>query len=185
MSSLYYAGVGSRKINASMFYKMQGISRDLYSLGYTLRSGGAEGSDRAFESGLEEPTNIQSMCKEIYLPWKRFNGNKSVLYPKNLDKWKEAEFIAEQHHPRWKDLSYQSRAFHTRNVFQVLGKDLKTPSKFIMCYTENGSGKGGTGQAIRVARTFGIEVFDLGSGPLIEHFGMTYAHDVARKHYNT
>ena len=34
-------------------------------------------------------------------------------------------------------------------------------SKFVICWTKNGKGTGGTGQAIRIAKGFGIPVFDL------------------------
>jgi hypothetical protein len=32
----------------------------------------------------------------------------------------------------------------------------------VICYTPNGQGGGGTGQAIRIARDHGIEIHDLG-----------------------
>jgi hypothetical protein len=44
----------------------------------------------------------------------------------------------------------------------VLGLDLETPSKFIICWTKNGKGQGGTGQALRIAKEYGIPIFDAG-----------------------
>ena len=45
-----------------------------------------------------------------------------------------------------------------RNVFQVLGADLKTPTEFIICWTDK---YGGTQQALRIAKSFSIPVFNL------------------------
>jgi hypothetical protein len=39
---------------------------------------------------------------------------------------------------------------------------LNDPVSFIVCYTPGGSGQGGTGQALRVARAYNIPVTDLG-----------------------
>lgn len=43
----------------------------------------------------------------------------------------------------------------TRNGYQVLGKDLNTPSEYLICYS---NGKGGTQQAIRIAEDININV---------------------------
>ena len=55
-----------------------------------------------------------------------------------------------------------------RNALQVLGTDGQTPVDFIMCWTPNGSGSGGTGQAIRIARALNIPVFDLGHQRILD-----------------
>lgn len=49
-----------------------------------------------------------------------------------------------------------------RNSYQILGLDLNTPSNFVICWTKNGKGSGGTGQAIRIARAYNIPIFDAG-----------------------
>lgn len=84
----YYAGIGSRNTPADILDLMTHLARRLDSRGYTLRSGGADGADAAFERGAM----------------------------------------------------------------------LDTPSEFILCWTEHGSGKGGTGQALRIAATYNIPV---------------------------
>ena len=48
-----------------------------------------------------------------------------------------------------------------RNCYQVLGKDLETPSEFIICWTKDGQATGGTGQALRIAKKNNIPVFNL------------------------
>ncbi len=60
-----------------------------------------------------------------------------------------------------------AKKFHARNVQQVLGKNLDTPTKFVVCWTPDGAEQrtsnktGGTGQAIRVAISNNIPVFNL------------------------
>ena len=49
-----------------------------------------------------------------------------------------------------------------RNGYQVLGADLQTPTDFIICYTKDGKGEGGTGQALRIAKDYDIQVCDFG-----------------------
>jgi hypothetical protein len=49
-----------------------------------------------------------------------------------------------------------------RNAMQVLGPDLKTPSKFVICWTLEGKEIGGTSQAIRIAKDFSIPIYNLG-----------------------
>ena len=74
----------------------------------------------------------------------------------------EAFKIAASHHPRWESLRLAAKKLHARNSHQILGWDLKTPCALVLCYTENGSGRGGTGQALRIAKDHGIPILDIG-----------------------
>ena len=58
--------------------------------------------------------------------------------------------------PNWGRLSYGGKKLQTRNVFQVLGADLKTPTEFIICWTDK---YGGTQQALRIAKSFFYSCF--------------------------
>jgi hypothetical protein len=154
--SCYYAGIGSRETPASVqaFFFM--LAGELGDLGWTLRSGGADGADAAFEQGL-----AATHTKEIFLPWRKFNGNVSGLYVPSA----EAFALAEKFHPAWNRCSPAARKLLARNMHQVLGADLSTPVQFIVCWTPEGQGSGGTGQALRLAQDRGIPVFDFGLGP--------------------
>jgi len=105
---------------------------------------------------------------EIFLPWNGFNGHvhnpKSGMYlPKPGNLYNEAVKIASEIHPAWDKLTRGLRALHTRNVFQVLGQDLETPSKFLLCYSKpSGSSiSGGTRTAWEVAKMFGVPCFNM------------------------
>lgn len=149
-----YSGVGSRECPEDVQLVMTNIASILYNKGYTLRSGAANGADRAFQAGCPDPTK-----RHIYLPWKEFNGDDSPLYgvcPKALE-------IASKIHPAWQNCREKARLLHARNVYQVLGRDLNNPSKFLICWTEKGEERGGTRTAIKLAQKYDIPVLNFGS----------------------
>lgn len=161
---IYYAGIGARKTPEDVCRKMFTAGWTMAKLGFCLRSGGAKGADTAFESGAmawfsedsasDEP-NVQPNI-EIYLPFKGFNGNSSPLYGTD----REARMLAKEYHPNWAVLSCLGRDFHARNCYQVLGRDLVSPSSFILCWTPEGKISGGTGQALRIAQDRGIPILN-------------------------
>lgn len=158
----YWTGVGSRTIPADITTLMNQIAQQLGKHNYILRSGGADGSDSAFEQGCD----IVRGQKEIYLPWKNFNNNKSNLY---IIPHKAAEIAAELCGDRWKYLKRPVQYLMSRNVMQVLGQSLNEPSQFLICWTDDGcvdfnqrtKETGGTGQAIALASISHIPIFNL------------------------
>lgn len=157
-----YAGIGSRDTPLNIRLMMREIAATLEQNGYLLRSGGADGADLAFESGVTYDEN-----KEIYLPWNGFNGSKSKLSLDHLfrdpaDPLRDkVERIAIKHHRAWKNCSYGARKMHFRNVFQIYGYDFLNPSEFVICWTKDGKDSGGTGQALRIASSENIPIFNL------------------------
>lgn len=157
----YYTGVGSRETPPDVLGRMTKIARYLDGKGFTLRSGHAPGADTAFEDGARA-------WREIWLPWRGFNGSKSPFFPPHPD----AIETAKRHHPAWSRCSYRAQLLHGRNAHQVLGADLQTPSEFVICWTKDGGPTGGTGTAIRIATASKIPVFNLfhGLDDLKAHF---------------
>jgi hypothetical protein len=149
-----YAGIGSRSTPNEILELFVKIGKFLAERGYVLRSGGANGSDQSFETGC----NRGSGLKEIYLPWSGFEGSSSTLIVKD----QKAYEIAKAHHPYWDNLSQGARKLQARNSHQVLGKDLESPCNFIICWTKKGKGEGGTGQALRIAESNDVPIFDAG-----------------------
>ncbi len=156
MGSKYYTGVGSRETPEYISKLMIQISSKLNQLGYTLRSGGADGADSAFYSKLHK--------SEIFLPWKNFNNSNSDLYLDTLDDTQTAEKLASEIHPAWSTLSSGAKKLHTRNIYQVLGKTLNEPSKFLICWAKvdrQGNPKGGTRTAWMIAKRYNVPCFNL------------------------
>jgi len=149
----YYSGVGSRETPAAVGVAMVQVASFLEEEGYILRSGGAPGADSFFEAGVTNPE-----AKHIYLPKAGMFGNDSKL----IGVCEQALEIAAQIHPMWSRCSPIAKKLHARNVYQVLGKDLKTPSKFLLCWTANGDASGGTRTAIKLADKHDIPVLNFG-----------------------
>jgi len=160
MTGVYYAGIGSRKTPEDVCRKMFAAGRVMAGLGFVLRSGGAAGADESFESGVESFCEANAVSadvlREIYLPWKGFRKNQSDLWGSD----KPARLMAKEYHPNWPILSCSGRDFHARNCYQILGRDLQTPSSFVLCWTPEGAITGGTGQALRIAQDHGIPILN-------------------------
>jgi hypothetical protein len=157
---MIYAGIGSRKTPVDVLELMHNLGKNLGKAGAMLRSGGAKGADKAFELGCISVDGE----KEIFLPYKGFNGSDSPFYTVTP----EARRIAKQFHPNWPGLGDVGRDFMGRNAYQVLGYKLDTPAHLIICWTPGGKITGGTGQALRMAQHFNIPVVNLASQSLEE-----------------
>jgi hypothetical protein len=145
-----YAGVGSRKTPAIVLKRMHKIAQEKAENGWILRSGGADGADKWFEMGCDTANGK----KEIYLPFKGFNGNQSPLF--NIPEY--AFDIAGRLHPNWFACSAVAKKLLARNVLQILGQDLNKPADVVICWSD---GSGGTQQTIRIAKKYGVEVVNL------------------------
>ena len=172
MKARFYTGVGSRQTPKDIIWLMRDIASSLEAKHYTLRSGGAVGADQGFESGVKNPD-----MKQIFLPWPGFgSGNSQYVRPSE-----KAVAMGVQMHPHLSRLHSNSPHWETRkiktlsalmgrNVHQVLGPELDSPSAFLICWTPDGvdgiervttQTTGGTGQAIRIAVKHGVPVFNL------------------------
>lgn len=163
---MIYAGIGSRKTPDQVIKQMIWLGEVLGNKGWTLRSGGAEGADVAFETGCD---NVGGL-KEIYLPVPRFNKSDSPLH----EIPKRAYALAKIYHPTYYGLGMFAKKCMARNCMQVMGPNLvgileNEVTDLIICWTPDGAEKGedttkdtgGTGQAIRIATDYEIPVFNL------------------------
>jgi hypothetical protein len=134
--------------------------------GWVLRTGMAGGADQAFYRGASAHGAL-----ELYLPWPAFEAKARVSGGAEqfvLSQPTEAAHeLAARFHPAWSRLSRAVRSLHARNAHQVLGPNLASPARFVVCWTPDGSldgqGRrvGGTGQALRIAHEHAIPVFNL------------------------
>lgn len=147
---MYYTGVGSRETPKEIGIVINKIALKLQDLGYTLRSGHAGGADTFFEENITE--------KEIFIPWKSFGNGIVPEYSSYADS------LLQEIHPAYNKLTQGAKKLHLRNVNQVLGQDLNTPSKFLICWADTdtkGIPKGGTRTAWLVAEKFDVPCFNL------------------------
>ena len=147
-----YTGVGSRSTPQEIGILMYKLAQKLGEKGWVLRSGGAEGADTFFQEGWFSADRELFTTAEIYIPWAGFNnlfhGQWDAVYSlTELGNKTKAEEIASEIHPAWDKCSRGAKALHTRNVYQVLGNNLASPSNFLICWAEvdkQGKPKGGT-----------------------------------------
>lgn len=137
----YYTGIGSRTTPPDIQALMTQIATRLELDGFTLRSGGAPGADKAFERGVRDPEN-----KQILMP-----GDASP----------EAEEIASRIHPAWDRCNEYARNCHGRNVMQLLGQTLQAPSEFVIAWTPGGEDIGGSRTVLVLARQYKIPTYNL------------------------
>lgn len=149
---MIYTGIGSRETPKEIMDIMTEIAKQLDKSGWLLRSGGAQGADSAFEMG--------STNSEIFVPWSGFNNREHGIVVDNIAADIVLRYIIGEEH--YKRLKVGALKLHTRNIYQVMGKDLNSPSKCVICYTDGGLIKGGTATAIKLANHLKIPVFNLG-----------------------
>lgn len=169
--TFYYTGIGSRETPDHIKQIMIELARTLARRGMVLRSGGAPGADDAFEQGA--PNDRQ----RIYIPWNGFqdrvHGSDGALDPSKAfsrELYAKATDIASRHHPGWHNMKPAVKKLMTRNVFQLLGDDLETPSRFVWCWAPQPKFdkqdklidvSGGTGLAVRLAATYGVPAYNM------------------------
>lgn len=138
----YYAGIGSRETPPDVLKRMTKLAGILERKGYCLRSGGAEGADKAFGDGVKD-----EMCNaDIYLA------------SQPIPLW--CSVFTEHFHPAPHNLKEYPWKLMSRNAMQILGRDGNTPIEFVVCWTKGGKEVGGTAQAIKIAKFFDIPVYN-------------------------
>ena len=160
-NQLKYAGIGSRGAPVEALSTMSIIAMWLaQEKDATLVSGGADGSDTAFENGAK----IVGGKTEIWLPHLKFNKHPSTLLPSP-----DAFLVAPRYVPHWKSCGDFARRAHARNCHQVLGADLLTPVSFVVAWTYKGERIGGTATALNCAEDHGVPILNLGSKDWTEY----------------
>lgn len=168
---MIYAGIGSRETPSTVLTFMIRCATEWGRKEWTLRSGGAKGADKAFETGAIDAGGPI----EIYYTDRVRNGYSgdadedrfATLGQTNVDKyhpplWEQAMMIAEEYHPNWEACGTYARKLHARNSFIILGDCLNDPVDLVVCWTEGGKLKGGTAQGLRIAYDYKIPVANLG-----------------------
>lgn len=162
----WIAGIGSRKTPYSIIPTIDRIVKRLSELGYGIRSGGAIGADRYFETAARK----YNTPLEIFVPFQRHHPDHITWYDVPYEQRRDALALAERFHPNWSAVKPEYRKIHARNGFQIFGQTLKDPVDFVVCWTSDSqldeqgqicNAVGGTGQAIRIAYAYQIPVYNL------------------------
>ena len=158
MTTLIYAGIGSRATPRPVLAAMTKMAAWLARTGWHVASGGADGADTAFAGGA--PAGQRT----LYLPWPGYNGHVGpdcrTLSRSELSASME---IAARLHPAWHRCSPAARKLHARNAAIALGNRLDRPVDALVAWTRDAAVTGGTGMALRIAAAHGIPVMNLGA----------------------
>lgn len=163
-----YAGIGSRETPRRVLELMEALAGRLARRGWVLRTGASPGADQGFYRGARAAGGPV----ELYLPWPDFEaGSRQDADPLEMRVLArpsaEAYELAARIHPGWDDLEDEARHLLARDAHEVLGADLVSPARFVVCWTADGSldgrgaGADGTRQALRIAAEREIPVFNL------------------------
>lgn len=144
--------VGSRKITPCIAELCNIIGSKLSDRNFIARSGGASGCDTEFLRYYNK------QLTEVYIPWDGFSNGMCI---DNLDKEKAAMILSSI--VDIQGLKESIVKLYTRNVFQVLGKNLDQPSDILLYYSPmlNGIPKGGTKIAYMLAKRYKIKCVDI------------------------
>jgi hypothetical protein len=166
METKYITCIGSRKAPDDVLEIMYNVGARISTKeNWVGRSGGAEGSDSAFEEGFKRNPNPVGKF-EVFLPWEGFEG-KSMWKGTNKLSYRVAlEYVDEykivrNYYPSISKCSEGVKKLFCRNVNQVLGIDLKSPSHEIVCWTPKGELVGGTRIAMMIGNGLNIPVHNL------------------------
>ncbi len=148
-------GIGSRETPANILQLMREIGAWARQNCYNVYSGHADGADWAFEIGAQE------VCT-AFLPWASFNSHlqsnaKKIIIEPNA----ELIELVYKFHPAAHKLTQGAMRLMCRNVCQILGEGLKSPTDIVICWTRDGKNSGGTGQAMRMADNYKIKIINL------------------------
>ena len=161
--TMTYAGIGSRQTPPEILKQMTQVAKELESIGYTLNTGVTfggkkEGADKAFDDGTSK---------------------KNLFSPENQGSRKKEQAIAKEIHPNPSALSPAALKLMARNTNQVFGDNLNTPVDFVLFYAEETANslrpKGGTGQAVEMARRKGIPTINMSNPNWIDQLKVALA----------
>ncbi len=190
-SKRIYTGVGSRETPSDVLVLMRRIGYVMAMKGFSLRTGEAPGADTAFYTGLCDAYDLHRVQtnNEVYLA-----GTPSPIhFIHDVIKPRERlEMMGRKlHNPNYADAVLNSAMetarrirggfyglndygikCHTRNIFQVSGLDMNTPSSGLICWAKPVNiikhtdkiakfVEGGTNTAYAYAKILGIPVYNL------------------------
>jgi hypothetical protein len=171
---LTYTGIGSRETPRKVLELMESIAARMARAGWVLRTGMSPGADQAFYRA----ERAAGGRVELYLPWPEFEEGARDDEDEGVRVWEkpsnQAYELAALYHPGWEEQSDEAKALLARDGHQVLGGDLQSRAKLVVCWTadgdRDGSGprSGGTGQALRIAHAVGVPVLNLARAEDVE-----------------
>lgn len=128
---MFYVGTGDADTPADIVQTMRRLGRQLAREGWTLRTNGADGANSAYEQGVDSVPG----AKELYLPWRGYNGRREGQFGAS----EAARELAAAAHPGWHRATDSVKSLLATNCHLLLGRDLNTPARFLVTWTPDGA----------------------------------------------
>lgn len=152
-----YTVILDKAVPENILAKVEEIVKVLSGHGFTLRYGGTEEFESRFEKVAER--------KELILPWRDFNEKQSK-FTFNNDR---SLAVAKMFHPTFDTMKKGVQAFLARNARLILGHEMKSPTNFLICWTDDGceslrektSATGFVGHPIAIASAAHVPIYNL------------------------
>lgn len=182
--------VGSRKAPDDVVRWFVQIAEALLQRGAVGRSGLCPlGIDESLTQAVINELNAERDPKaELYIAWSGFDGwrdgdlNGCVISAKNLPCYEKAVELAKDVHPAWDAVKAGGKLLHSRNPFQVLGRDLASPSDVVLLWApiSGDSVTGGTRTAYEIAKNNAIPIYNAKVAGEVEDYLKTIGLDIPR-----
>lgn len=174
--TMFYAGIGSRETPQEVLDTMTKVATYLESLGYTLNTG------KTFKARPSTDPRYQKQYEERLAFSKKYDGKvgldeegadrafslgatKKNLFGVDTPIGTKEMQVMEEIHPNPNALKEGAKKLMARNTNQVFGANLDTPVDFVLFYAKETDNplrpKGGTGQAVEMARRKGIPTINM------------------------
>lgn len=154
---LPYAAISNDNAPPHVVEQFKKIVLDMEARGYTMRTSGNKGVEEIIESLVSS--------KEVHVAWKGFNQRETQFT--RVDK--AAIELVGTLHPAFNDLKDSVKTIIARYAHVILGKDLKSPVRCVVCWTEDGAESakektaktGYCGTPIQIASNARVPIFNL------------------------
>lgn len=170
----FVAIIGSRGAPEDVLETLRLTGEVLCDNGVAITSGDADGCDLAGYEGAMRSSSFPMVGARIYLAWSgyqyetrppRYADNRIFFDAQKFHNYEHAKQLAFNARGSFEGLGRGGIALHSRNPYQVLLDDLKTPVASVICWAKpvgkKGNVKGGTNTAVRIALDHGVPVINL------------------------
>jgi hypothetical protein len=170
----FVAIIGSREAPVDVISLLEATGQCLCDLGIAVSSGDADGCDKAGVRGAMRSSSWPLVGARVFLP------SHKVTYPNGFTRYadnyiyydasqfpniEEARAMAFRARGSFHGLYEKGIALHSRNSYQILLDDLKTPVASVVFYAQpvgkKGLVSGGTNTAVQIARLHNIPLINL------------------------
>lgn len=174
--------VGSRETPEDALLMLEDIGEAMCDSGVAVTSGDADGADFRGVLGAMRSPSWSLVGARVFLPWgfmkypqtNRTRQADGHIYfdASKFENYEEAQAIAFKARGSFEGLGRGGISMHTRNAYQVLLDDLKTPVAAVFCWAKPvgklGKVSGGTNTAVQIALSHQVPVINLATDEGLE-----------------